>query len=140
MMDKVRKTLREAPNCPKKMCTIDPTKNLDKRMLAMKGMCFDCVQEYEQKLKDEGKYEAYEKKTMLENELSFLIDTKSKLAESKDHITNDPKFLNEDGSLEQWNIPNKEELMKDLDSDLEELETRLSEVEKSLTEYADMEF
>jgi hypothetical protein len=62
------------------------------------------------------------------------------LVESKEHITNDPKFLNEDGSLEQWNIPNKEGLMKDLDSDLEELEARLSEVEESLTEYADMEF
>ena len=140
MMDKVRKTLREAPNCPKKMCTVDPTKNLDKRMLAMKGMCFDCVHEHEQKLKDEGKYEAYEKKTMLENELSFLSDTKSKLVESKEHITKDPKFLNEDGSLEQWNIPNKEELMNDLESDLKELENRLSEVEESLSEYADMKF
>lgn len=140
MMDKVRKTLREAPNCPKKMCTVDPTKNLDKRMLAMKGMCFECVHEHEQKLKDEGKYEAYEKKTMLENELSFLSDTKTKLVESKDHITNDPRFLNEDGSLEQWNIPNKKELMKDLESDLEELEARLSEIEESLTEYADMKF
>ena len=30
--------------------------------------------------------------------------------------------------------------MKDLDSDLEELEARVSEVEESLTEYADMEF
>jgi hypothetical protein len=122
------------------MCTVDPTKNLDKRMLAMKGMCFDCVQEHEQKLKDEGKYEAYEQKTMLENELSFLFDTKSKLVESKEHITNDPKFLNEDGSLEQWNIPNKTELMKDLDSDLEELEKRLSEVETSLLEYEGVEF
>ena len=90
-MDTVRKSLREAPNCPKKMCTVDHTKYLDKRMLAMKGMCFDCVQEFEQKLKDEGKYEAYEKKTMLENELSFLLDTKTKLVESKEHITKDPE-------------------------------------------------
>ena len=140
LMDKVRKSLREAPKCPKKMCTVDPTKNLDKRMLAMRRMCFDCVQEHEQKLKDEGKYEAYEAKTMLENEFSFLSDTKSKLVESKEHITNDPKFLNEDGSLEQWNIPNKKELMKDLESDLEELEARLSEIEDRLTEYADIKF
>lgn len=140
LMDKVRKSLREAPNCPKKMCTVDPTKNLDKRMLAMKGMCFDCVQEYEQKLKDEGKYEAYEKKTMLENELSFLLDTKTKLVESKEHITHDPEFLNEDGSLEQWSIPNKEQVMDDLEKDLEELENRLKEVEENLEEYVDMTF
>ena len=140
LMDTVRKSLREAPNCPKKMCTVDPTKNLDKRMLAMKGMCFDCVQEFEQRLKKEGKYEAYEQKTMLENELSFLFDTKTKLVESKAHITKDPKFLNENGTLEQWNIPNKDELMKDLESDLGELETRLSEVEERLTEYADIKF
>ena len=30
--------------------------------------------------------------------------------------------------------------MKDLDSDLEELETRLTEVEESLSEYADIKF
>ena len=139
LMDTVRKSLREAPNCPKKMCTVDHTKYLDKRMLAMKGMCFDCVQEYEQKLKDEGKYEAYEKKTMLENELSFLLDTKAKLVESKEHITKDPKFLNEDGSLEQWNLPNKDEIMNELEKDLEELETRLKEVENNLQEYADID-
>ena len=136
LMDKVRKSLRQCPSCNTDM---DPS-YLNKRMMAMRGMCFDCVQEYEQKLKDEGKYEAYEKKTLLENELSFLNDTKTKLVESKEHITNDPRFLNEDGSLEQWNIPNKEELMKDLESDLKELETRLSEVEENLTEYADMKF
>jgi len=140
LMDTVRKSLREAPNCPKKMCTVDPTKNLDKRMLAMRGMCFDCVQEYEQKLKDEGKYEAYEKKTMLENELSFLLDTKTKLVESKEHIINDPEFLNEDGSLEKWSIPNKEQVMDDLEKDLEELESRLKEVEENLEEYVDMTF
>ena len=77
---------------------------------------------------------------MLENELSFLLDTKTKLVESKEHITNDPKFLNEDGSLEQWNIPNKEQIMDDLEKDLEELETRLKEVEDNLEEYADMTF
>lgn len=140
MMDKVRKSLREAPNCPKKMCTADPTKNLDKRMLALKGMCFDCVHEYEKKLKDEGKYEAYEKKTMLENEKSFLLDAKMKMAESKHYIENDPQFLNEDGSLEQWNIPDKDELKKNLESDMEELESRLKEVEENLQEYADISF
>lgn len=140
LMDTVRKSLREAPNCPKKMCTVDHTKYLDKRMLAMKGMCFDCVQEFEQKLKDEGKYEAYEKKTMLENELSFLLDTKTKLVESKEHITKDPEFLNEDGSFEQWNLPNKDEIMKDIESDLEELESRLKEIEKNLQEFSDITF
>lgn len=136
MMDKVRKALRQCPSCNK---DIDPS-YLNKRMMAIRGMCFDCVQEYEQKLKDEGKYEAYEKKTMLENELSFLNDTKTKLVESKEHIINNPQFLNEDGSLEQWNIPNKDELMKDLEKDLEELETRLKEVEENLQEYADITF
>jgi hypothetical protein len=140
MFDKLRKELRSARNCPKEICSIDTTKYLDKRMNAMKGMCFDCVQDYEQKLKDEGKFEAYEKKTMLENERSFLFDTRTKMAESKEHMKNDPQFLNENGTLEQWNIPNKSKIMGDLDSDLEELEKRLSEVETSLLEYEGVEF
>lgn len=140
VMDTVRKSLREAPNCPKKMCSVDHTKHLDKRMLAMRGMCFDCVNEYEQKLKEEGKYEAYEKKTMLENERSFLVETKVRLVESREYITKDSDFMNEDGSTERWSLPNKQEIMKDLESDLSELEKRLKEVDDSLLEYADIDF
>ena len=140
IMDTVRKSLREAPNCPKKLCTVDPTKSLDKRMLAMKGMCFDCVHEFEQKLKEEGKYEAYEKKTMLENEKSFLVETQIRLVESKEYITKDSDFMNEDGSLERWSLPNKEEIMKELESDLSELNSRLQEVDENLLEYKNMEF
>lgn len=140
LMDKVRKSLREAPNCPKEMCTVDHTKNLDKRMLAMKGMCFDCVQEFEAKLKKEGKYEDYEKKTLLENERSFLVETRVRLVESKEHITSNPEFMNEDGSFEQWNLPNKDKILEDLNSDLEELEKRLSEVESELIPFEGMKF
>ena len=140
LMDKVRKSLREAPNCPKEMCTVDHTKQLDKRMLAMKGMCFDCVQEFESKLKEDGKYEDYEKKTILENERSFLVETRVKLVESKEHIASDPQFMNEDGSFEQWDLPNKDKILGDLDKDLEELEKRLSEVESELIPFEGMKF
>ena len=136
VFDKIRKLARTAQNCPKEVCSCDTTKFLDKRMVALKGMCFDCVQEHEQKLKDEGKYEAYERKTMLENEKSFLLDAKIKMCESKEYITTDPQFLNEDGSLEQWNIPNKTQILEDLTTDLEELESRLSSIEEELVELA----
>lgn len=136
LMDKVRKSLRQCPTCNQ---DIDQT-YLNKRMMAIRGMCFDCVQEYESRLKEEGKYEDYEKKTLLENEKSFLVETRVRLVESKDHIASNPEFMNEDGSFEKWNLPNKDKILEDLDSDLEELEKRLSEVEESLTEYADVEF
>ena len=140
LFDKVRKSLREAQNCPKEVCTCDPSKYLDKKMLAKKGMCFDCVYEYEQKLKDEGKYEAYEKKTMLENERSFLFETRTKLADSKKYINDDPEFLNENGTLEKWTLPDKSKLINDLENDLEELEKRLREVETDLLEYENIKF
>ena len=140
IFDKVRKSLRTAQNCPKEMCTVDSTKYLDKRMLAMKGMCFDCVQEHEAKLKEEGKYEDYEKKSLLENEKSFLVETRVKLVESKEHISSDPEFMNEDGSYEQWNLPNKEKLLEDLDNDLDELEKRLSVIESELIPFEEMKF
>ena len=140
VMDKIRKLARTAPNCPKDVCTCDTTKFLDKRMVAMKGMCFDCVQEREDELKKEGNYDAYEKKTMLENEKSFLLDAKIKMAESKHYIENDPQFLNEDGSLEKWNIPSKDKLMEDLNSDIKDVENRISTIEKELKEYQDIQF
>jgi hypothetical protein len=140
MFDKLRKELRTARNCPKEICSFDSTKYLDKRMNAMKGMCFDCVQEYEKKLKDEGKYEAYEKKSMLHNERSFLKDAQTSLNESREYVTNNPNFMNEDGSFEQWSLPNKKKLMKDLEKDLSDIEKRLDQIEESLVEYKDMKF
>lgn len=140
LMDKVRKFARSAPNCPKEVCTCDTTQYLDKRMVAMKGMCFDCVHEYEQKLRDEGKFADYEKKTMLENEKSFLQEAKTKMIESRDYITNDPKFLNEDGSLEQWNIPSKKTLMQELEDDLKQLDEHMDAIETELKEFDGVEF
>jgi hypothetical protein len=50
------------------------------------------------------------------------------------------KFLNEDGSLEKWNIPEKGKLMEDLNSDIKQVEERIGDIEKELVEYADIEF
>ena len=136
LMDKVRKSLRQCPKCE---TDIDQT-YLNKRMMAIRGMCFDCVQEFESKLKEDGKYEDYEKKTLLENERSFLVETRVKLVESKEHIASDPQFMNEDGSFEQWDLPNKDKILGDLDKDLEELEKRLSEVESELIPFEGMKF
>ena len=140
VFDKLRKLARSAPNCPKEVCTCDTTKFLDKRMVAMKGLCFDCVQEYEQKLKDAGKYEDYERKTMLENEKSFLLDAKIKMGESKHYIENDPQFLNEDGSLEKWNIPEKSKLLDELNADIVEVDDRIKSIEKELEEFSQCDF
>jgi hypothetical protein len=140
MFDKLRKELRNAPNCPKEICSCDTTQYLDKRMVAMKGMCYDCVQEHEQKLKDAGQYEDYEKNSMLNNEKSFLLDARQKLVESREYITKNPNFMNEDGSWEQWSLPNKKTILRDLEQNLEELETRLKEVEDELVQYEDMDF
>lgn len=131
-MDKIRKLARSAPNCPKEVCTCDTSKFLDKRMVAMKGMCFDCVHEHEQKLREDGKYDDYERKTMLENEKSFLRDAKAKMEESRHYILNDPTFLNEDGSLEKWNIPSKNKLIEELVKDLEEVSTRITDIDSEL--------
>jgi uncharacterized protein YPO0396 len=139
-MDKIRKLARTARSCPKENCTLDTTKYLDKRMNAMKGMCFTCVQEYEQKLKDEGKYESYEKKSVLHNERSFLQDAKEKMVESKQYVSKNPEFLNENGTMEEWSIPNKKKLLEDLESDLADVEERLETIGESLEEYKDMEF
>lgn len=139
-MDKIRKLARTARSCPKENCTLDTTKYLDKRMNAMKGMCFNCVKEYEQKLKDEGKYEAYERKSMLHNEKDFLKDAKQKMEESREYLDKNPEFLNEDGSLEEWLLPNKKKLLADLESDLSEVDERLETIKESLKEYTDMKF
>jgi hypothetical protein len=140
IFDKLRKELRTAQNCPKEICGADSTKFLDKRMITLKGMCFDCVQEHEAKLKEEGKYDDYEKSTMLKNERSFLQEAKLRMAESREYMDKNPEFMNEDGSYEMWDLPNKKKLLEDLDNDLEELEKRLETIEEELVPFKDMKF
>ena len=106
---KLREELKSFPNCNKETCVcIEPTQ-LDLKMKAYHGMCLNCVVDMEHKMKLEGTYDEYERKKLLSNGEAWL-----KSAEIEKDILKagmKAKFINEDGSIEDWGGQNEEEVM-----------------------------
>jgi len=106
---KLREELKSFPNCNKETCVcVEPTQ-VDLKMKAYHGMCLDCVVDMEHKMKLEGTYDEYERKKLLSNGEAWL-----KSAEIEKDILKagmKAKFINEDGSIEDWGGQNEEEVM-----------------------------
>ena len=58
--------------CPK--CDKTMKRQLDDKMYRLHGHCFDCQVTFENKLRIEGKYDEWEEKKVLNNQLSYLKD------------------------------------------------------------------
>jgi len=99
-LSELRDSLKDFPNC-KEGCTshMNPTRN-DLRMKVIHGMCLDCVIEMEHELKMEGKYEEYERSKILENAKAWL--KQAELEKDTIKLAMQARFVNEDGSLEEW--------------------------------------
>jgi hypothetical protein len=69
-------------------------------MKSLHGMCFDCVIDMEHQLKIEGKYEEYERQKMLDNGKAWLKQAELEKEALKAALNT--RFINEDGSVEDW--------------------------------------
>jgi len=85
------------PNCGKIM-----KKRLDKPNYKIHKKCFDCVIEFEGKLKHvPGRYEKYIKELELKNKLTSLDELESYLLDAVN--ASNSSFVSEDGVVEKWN-------------------------------------
>lgn len=121
----VRDFLHSFQNCPKETCTCTSPCNADKKMRTIHGMCLDCVIDMEHKLKIEGKYEDYEKKKMGENVKSFFKQTDEEVKALKAALKEKVQYVNSDGSMEDWQVPDKEVILKKVDKDYKKLKKNL---------------
>ena len=114
-LSELRKELNTFPNCKKDICTCTNPKRNDIKMKTIHGMCFDCVIEMEHKLKIEGKYEEYEREKILANMKSWLKGAEVEKEALKTALK--AKFVNEDGSIEEWNEMSWDEVEKKIDNE-----------------------
>jgi len=106
---KLRQELKSFPNCNKEICTcVDPSQ-ADLKMKAYHGMCLDCVVDMEHTMKLEGNYDEYERKKLLSNGESWLKQAEIEKEVLKAGVK--ARFINEDGSIEEWGGQNEEEVM-----------------------------
>ena len=97
-----------------KLSYLKPTRN-DIYMRGIHGMCFDCVIEMEHQMRIDGTYEEYERKKIYANMTSWL--KKAEIEKEALKTALKAKFVNEDGSIEEWNEMSWEDVEKKIDNE-----------------------
>ena len=87
------------PNCSKPMIK----GRVDKYMYTIHRKCFDCVIEYETKLKAEGKFEEYQR-NIKKQSINIHIKELENLIFELSMTTSEESFVTEAGDVETWNV------------------------------------
>jgi hypothetical protein len=107
---------------------------LDRKMYNKTRKCFDCLVKEETVLRIKGQYKLYEKKKMLENELSHLKHTKAILREgytyTKEHKV--LTYVNSNGHVEEWANEARDDVMRNMKKDFVQCLKEITRVEKEL--------
>jgi len=118
---KLREELKGFPNCKKDVCTCTDPGSADLKMKAYHGMCLDCVTDMEHDLKLKGEYEEYERTKLLNNAESWLKQAEIEKEVLKTTIK--ASFINEDGSIEEWDGLSEDEITAKIDDGFEKFKT-----------------
>ena len=110
-LDKIKKEVFMPLSCP--CCGKIMKKRLDKPNYKIHKKCFDCVVEFEHKLKIKGEYENYKKRLVSKNSLDIIDEMESYLLDAVN--SSNSSFVSEDGVIERWvGGVNKEEYTKNI--------------------------
>lgn len=117
--------------CPK--CGKFMKNRLDTKFFTKKRMCFNCVIEYESKIRKKGLWRQYEDKIMTENKLSFLRDVKQEI---EDYLNNgglkkEYEYITEEGKIETWYNEAYEKTKLFLENTLKEI----NKIQEDLSSY-----
>ena len=127
-LDKLKKEVFMPLSCP--CCGKIMKKRLDKPNYKIHKKCFDCVIEFEHKLKNKNEYDQYKKNLIAKNSLSLTNEMESYLLEAIN--TSNSGFVSEDGVIEKWvGGINKKELTKKVQ---EAAKLRRKHIEKELND------
>ena len=97
-LDAIKKEVFMPLCCPK--CGKVMKKRLDKPNYKVHKMCFDCVVDYEHKLRIRGEYDDYIKKLKLKNRLTRIDEMEGMFLELANQSNNG--FVSEHGEIERW--------------------------------------
>ena len=126
-LDAIKKEVFMPLCCPK--CSKVMKKRLDKPNYKIHKKCFDCVIEFEHKLRIRGEYDDYKKRLIAKNSLDIVSEVESYLLDAIN--TSNSGFVSEDGVIEKWKGGvNKTEFTKNIK---EATKIRREHIEKELS-------
>ena len=111
----------------------------DRKFFNKTGKCFDCLIKEETDLRIKGQYVLYERKKILNNQRTYLLDIRAKLREAFD-FTKEHKeltYVNSNGFVERWENNARDDLLKNIRKDFIACLKAIREVEDSLKKVED---
>lgn len=116
-LDRFKHIINLPLTCPSCKNPLKSTE-INKKAYSIHGTCIDCLVEWEAKLKLEGKYQEYEKKTLNNNKNASLEEFEQALdawLEEKD------TFVSEAGDIENWSGGDKTKMYEEIKAKIVEL-------------------
>ena len=113
-LDNVKKILQLPLTCPKCHKSMKNT-DMNRKMYSIHSMCFDCVIEFETKLKAQGKYQEYERNMIKKGVNTYIQELEALMLELALTSTEE-SFVTEAGDIEKWSGGNidKQKIIEEL--------------------------
>ena len=135
-INNVNTSIIESTKCRCKDCNMDIRwgNRYDEILYNKTGRCQECLAKFETQLRVKGKYDEYEQNKLLRNQLSQAKEFRTKVQESYNFVSSHQKisFPNGDGTSDEWTIERRENILKDLKTDLKEIDKQILKIEKKL--------
>lgn len=122
----LRDSISRPKNCPKETCVCTTPGQADKKMLAIHGMCLQCVSESETQMRIDGTYANYEKQMILQNVQRWLQDARKDASIIAEYMSSANVVL-QDGSVEEWSGENKDSMKEKILAEFDQFETEFLE-------------
>ena len=123
---KVRQYLQQKSQCKADDCGISKYSHSDKKLISKTGYCSVCLSKREQQIKLDGLWEAYNEYKVYSNMAAYGTDVLEKWNQALDEVSNIHKYINDDGSIEEWSSNEdvqtlREQISKDIENGKKEL-------------------
>jgi hypothetical protein len=135
LLQEIRNYLNIKKECSNPSCKkIKKTKN-DEKLIQKTGYCINCLADIEHNFRGAGIWEQYEDFRIYTR---MIVEGKIKLDELKHSLTEIKpyyEFINEDGTVEKWSLPNSiEEVKAEIQEIIDNGEIELKQVIKKRNE------
>ena len=110
--DGIRDYLKEKRNCKNTECKTISFGRIDKKLIKKAGYCLDCLSKIETEIRAKGLWKEYENYKVWTR---MLIDGKLRLEQiqqAHDDAKQVYEYINEDGTIEKWEMPQDVEEVK----------------------------
>lgn len=138
----IRKYLEEKSKCKNPDCKTIKKSTKDLKLIIQNGFCINCTSINETNLRTAGLWKEYQEYKVWTNMIVYGKQRIEQLKQSLEELKPFYEYVNEDGSVEKWNLPKsidetKEEIQEMINSgsnEIQELEEKRQEAFNILKE------